>query len=298
LLLQHWFLLVELMTEKGFADSVEVKKANIAHHDAEAELFEHAHPEGSSFYERSQVSKSLALIADNSTKRNLCIDVGCGTGFVTSFELQLYETVVAMDISRRMAEVAKKRLGHFSSLNLLVCDAEFLPLKSGIADLISVSSVLHHLPQPFKSIEEISRVLNRGGFLYVTREPNSQHLRKFFEIFDQSVIHRLAEMISELHIFEPETSKLDAIGKGINSQVDVHYALGFQATQIAGFLLSRSFEVICAYSYHWIYTNSGKGLISVLLTKSNTIIEKIPLSKKLGRYVSLVARKLEEERNN
>jgi ubiquinone/menaquinone biosynthesis C-methylase UbiE len=286
------------MKDKGFAKSVEVKKVNITHHDAEAEVFERSHPEGSSFYERSQVSKSLALIAENSARRNLCVDVGCGTGFVTGFELPLYETVVAIDISRRMLQVAKRRLGHLNSLNLLVCDAEFLPLESGIADLVSVSSVLHHLPAPSKSIAEVSRVIDRGGFLYVTREPNSQHVRKFFEFFDQAIIHRLVKMMLRSPVFGSEVSKLDATCKSLNSEVDIHYASGFQATQIAEFLFSRSFEVICAYSYHWIYPDSDKGLISLLLTKSNTIIEKIPLSKKFGRYVSLVARKLEQEADN
>ena len=283
------------MKKKSRFDAVEIKRANILHHDVEAEIFERVHPEGSSLYERSQVLKNVNFISGNSTANELCVDVGCGTGFVTSFELPLCKTVVATDISRRMVEVVKKRLGRFSSLNLLVCDAEFLPLRSEIADLVSVSSVLHHLPKPFSSMTEMSRVLKPYGFLYVTREPNLQRLRRFFDFFDQVIVRKFAKLVQRLSAFRSELYETDIVVEGLDySKVDVHYATGLHAAQLAEFLRSKSFEVVSAYTYHWIYPDSGKGLLQKLLTKSNFFIEKIPLSKKFGRYVSLVARKLDE----
>jgi len=286
------------MKDKGCVDDVEVKKANIRHHDVEAEIFERAHPEGSSVYERSKVSKSMAFIAENLNMRNLCVDVGCGTGFVTGFEMSLYKAVVATDISRRMLEVARKRLGHFASLNLVVCDAEFLPLKSEIADLVSVSSVLHHLPKPFSSMTEMSRILKEGGFLYVTREPNFQRLRRFFDFFDYVIVRKLAKLLRRLLLFgsgfycEP-----NVVVDGLDyAKVDVHYSTGFLVAQLAEFLRSKSFEPIFAYSYHWIYPDSSMGLLPQLLTKSNFVIERIPLLTRFGRYISLIARKI--ERNN
>ena len=287
------------MKRKSRFDVVEIKKANILHHDVEAEIFERVHPEGSSLYERSQVLKNISSISGNSRANELCVDVGCGTGFITGFELPLYKTVVATDISRRMLEVARKRLGHFSSLNLLVCDAESLPLKSEIADLVSVSSVLHHLPKPFNSMTEISRVLKQDGFLYVTREPNFQRLRRFFDFFDQVIVRRFAKLIQRLSVFGSELYEPDIIVEGLDySKVDVHYPTGLHVAQLAEFLRSKSFEVISAYTYHWIYPDSGKGLLQQLLTKSNFVIEKVPLSKKFGRYLSLVARKLDESKRN
>jgi len=90
-------------------EDFDVKRANIRHHDVEAEIFERVHPEGSSIYERTKVAESIAFIADNSGCRRLGVDVGCGTGFVTGFMLPFYEMVVAADISRKMIEVARKR---------------------------------------------------------------------------------------------------------------------------------------------------------------------------------------------
>jgi len=281
------------MKDKCRINDVEVKKANIVHHDVEAEIFERVHPEGSSIYERSKVSKSMVFIAENSNVRDLCVDVGCGTGFVTGFELPLYRTVLAMDISRRMLEVARKRLGHFASLNLLVCDVEYLPLKSEIADLVSVSSVLHHLPKPFISMTEISRVLKQGGFLYVTREPNFQRLRRFFDFFDQAIVQKLAKLLRRLPFFRCELYREpNVVVDGLDyAKVDVHYSTGFHVAQLAEFLRSKSFKPISAYSYHWIYPDSSMGLLPQLLTKSNFVIERIPLLTKFGRYISLIARK-------
>jgi SAM-dependent methyltransferase len=271
---------------------IEIKMANILHHNVEAEIFESMHLEGCSLYERSQVFKNINSISSISTTNELCIDIGCGTDFVTSFELPLYKTVVATDISRRMLEVARKRLENFSSPNLLVCDAESLALKSEIADLVSVSSVLHHLPKPFDSMTEISRVLKKDGFLYVTREPNFKCLRRFFEFFNQ-VIVRLVKLTQRLFVSKSELHGPDIIVEGLDySTVDVHYPRGLHVEQLAEFLRSKSFEVISAYTYHWIFRDSDKGLLQLLLTKSNFVIEKIPLSKKFGRYLSLIARKL------
>jgi len=283
------------MKDKSYVDDIEVKKANIRHHDAEAEIFERAHPEGSSIYERSKVSKSMAFIAENSNVRDLCVDVGCGTGFVTGFELPLYKIVVAADISKRMLEVARKRLGHFASLNLLVCDAEYLPLKSEIADLVSVSSVLHHLPKPFNSMTEMFRILKEDGFLYVTREPNFQRLRRFFDFFDQVIVPKLAKLLRRLPLFRSGFyCEPNVVVDGLNyAKVDVHYSTGFHVAQLAEFLRSKSFELISAYSYHWIYPDCNRGLLPQLLTKSNFVIERFPLLTRFGRYISLIARKIE-----
>jgi SAM-dependent methyltransferase len=279
------------MCEESSVDDIEVKRVNILHHNIEAEFFEQVHPEGSSIYERSKVLESMLFIFENSTNKALCIDIGCGTGFATSFELPIYKTVVATDISRGMLEVLREKHGNFDSLNLLVCDAEFLPLRSEIADLVSVSSVLHHLPKPFNSLMEISRLLRPDGFLYVIREPNLQRFRRFFDFLDQKMIRRLVELL-EFRSGVDSGQLSPAMLKGLDfNMVDIHFSTGFQLAQVTDFLRSRSFNIISAYSYHWVFPRYNKGMLQELLTRSNFSIEKFPLSKKLGRYLSVVARK-------
>jgi len=272
---------------------VEIKLANIRHHDVEAEFFEKAHPEGSSLYERSRVSRSLAYILQLSNGREVCVDVGCGTGFVTAFELPFYRMVVATDISRRMLEAAKKRLGNFGSLNLVLCDAEFLPFKDGVADLVSVSSVLHHLPKPSSCLREVSRVLKKGGFVYITREPSFQRFRRFFDFFDGFVVRKFLRFMSILRLHREDLSaSLEPRLEGLDyGKVDVHYSRGFHFGTLSNFLSSEGFDVASAYSYHWIYPDSNRGWLQTLLTKSNFLIEKLPLANRFGRYVCVIATK-------
>lgn len=281
------------MANERCFEEIEVKKANIRHHDVEAQIFECAHPEGSSVYERAEVLKSLASIAGNSGTRDMCIDVGCGTGFLTGFELPMYKNVVSMDISKQMLRIVRKKYGNADQLNLVVCDAEFLPLRSEIADLVSVSSVLHHLPKPFHAITEISRLLKKGGFLYATREPNARRTRRFFDFLDNAIIRKSIGLGQHLHIprLKEFTQSLHIDGLDY-TKADIHYPTGFQVSQLSNFLEAKPFKIISAYSYHWIYPDPGKGWVQQLLTRSNFVIERLPLSKKLGRYVSIIARKL------
>jgi ubiquinone/menaquinone biosynthesis C-methylase UbiE len=279
------------MKKENRIDDVEVKKANIAHHALEAELFERAHPEGSSVYEISEVTRSMVFIAENSDTQDLCVDIGCGTGFATNFELSLYKTVIATDISRQMLKVVKRRLGHFDSLNLVNCDAEFLPLKEEIADLISISSVLHHLPKPFISLKKISSILKQDGFLYIVRDPSFRRMRNVFDFFGK-MIRNFTKLLRRLHLFSSDPYATSIIIKGSSySKVDVHYQTGFHVKHLAEFLNSNSFDVLSQYSYHWIYPSSNKGLLAYLLAKGNFFIERIPLSNRFGRFISIIARK-------
>jgi SAM-dependent methyltransferase len=280
------------LDERLFED-VEVKKANIRHHDVEAQIFERAHPEGSSVYEKAEVLKSLASIAGNSATQDMCVDVGCGTGFVTGFELPMYKSVVSMDISKQMLRTVRNRYGHTDQLNLVVCDAEFLPFRSDIADLVSVSSVLHHLPKPFRAITEMSRLLKKGGFLYATREPNARRVRRFFEFLDNTIIRNLKGLGQHLHILRLREFTQSVHIDGLDYiKADIHYPAGFRVSQLSGFLEANSFKIISAYSYNWIYPDPTGGWLQQLLMRSNFIIERLPLSKRLGRYVSITARKL------
>lgn len=278
------------MNNRSWLDDVEIKKANVIYHNAEAEFFERMHPEGSSVYEQVNVSRNITKIAQGSLTKNICVDVGCGTGFLTGFELPLYGRVVATDISKGMLRISKNRFGRVNLLHFVICDAEFLPLKSQTADLISVSSVLHHVPQPSRLIKEASRILKNNGYLFITREPNFKQFRRFFDFLDSHFIQGFSKIAKKL-FSKQETHELRVFRGNSGPQVDVHYSKGFSITQLAEYLSSSNFEVVSAYSYHWIYPSPEVSWLSTLLARSNFIIEKLPLSCKFGRYITVIAKK-------
>lgn len=282
-----------LILKGGWAfNAVEIKRENRLHHDIEAEFFEVAHPEGSSLYERSEVLKNVTFIGGASAAKDVCVDIGCGTGFVTGFELSRYRNVVAVDISRKMLGVLKSRFRGFGGLSQVVCDVENLPLRSEVADLVSASSVLHHLPRPFHSLLEMARVLKGGGFLYITREPNDRRFRRFFALLDEEVISRLRRFARSVPVFRRGGGGPRVVKEGLNySKVDVHYPRGFNLEELLVFLLSNHFEVLSAYSYHWVYPAAGGEFIEDVLSRVNFAIGKVPLSRKLGRYICCVVKK-------
>lgn len=62
------------------------------------------------------------------------------------------------------AEVKGKRYGELD----YVCDLSELPVPDGCFDAVICTQVLAHLPEPKKSLNEIHRVLKRGGKLWLT----------------------------------------------------------------------------------------------------------------------------------
>ena len=149
-----------LDTKRQFT-AIEVKRANIQHHDIEADFFERIFPSGSCSYEEHKVKQCMYKILNNIDSCETCIDIGCGTGWLTRFEVPVFYNVIALDISSNMIYHVRKRLGWHKSIHFLICDAENIPLREGIADLATISSVLHHLPDPFVSLTDVSRTMKK-----------------------------------------------------------------------------------------------------------------------------------------
>ena len=273
------------MVEQEEVELVEIKRENRLFHDVEAKFFEAAHPEGSSVYERTKVLRDFSQIMKYSVGHGLCVDVGCGTGFITGFELSRYGEVVAQDISTGMIEVIKDRFGKHRNLNLLICDAENLPLRHRITDLVSVGSVLHHLPRPFRAILEAARTLRQGGILYIIREPNDWFFSRFFAFLDYVI-----NMVG-MFFLPPKKSASPVIGSFDQSKVHVRYPRGFNVQELIDFCLSNGFQLVSGHSYHWIFPKSDSAIVAELSSKINFLVEKVPLSKRLGRYVCIIMKK-------
>lgn len=93
------------------------------------------------------------------------LDVGCGTGATLAAVLEARPEVRArgVDLSPRMIELARSRLG--DRAEVLVADAEHLPLADGSVDLVLCVDSFHHYPDPAAALREIRRVTRPGGAL-------------------------------------------------------------------------------------------------------------------------------------
>lgn len=116
----------------------------------------------------------------NNGRPLLVAEVGCGTGFVTTILGRLLSSgdrLVGMDLSEAAlaATAAKWRAltpRADAELQILVTDAQQLPLVSGSADIVALNAALHHLPRPERALVEIDRVLRPGGVFALGFEPN------------------------------------------------------------------------------------------------------------------------------
>lgn len=111
------------------------------------------------------------------------LDLGSGTGLVAGIAAQKVRSVTAIDISRAMIDIARKRFPH---LPYTAGDARRLPFAAGSFDRVLARMVLHHITSDTASaIREAWRVLRPGGWFVVSEgvPPAPEILNDYRAIF-------------------------------------------------------------------------------------------------------------------
>lgn len=104
------------------------------------------------------------------------LDLGCGTGY-GSFEIIKIGAakVIGIDISKKAINFAQKNFRH-KRLSFRVADATSLPFKNNSFDTIVSFEVIEHIKNYHLFLNEVFRVLKKGGhFIFST--PNSKQFR-------------------------------------------------------------------------------------------------------------------------
>lgn len=93
----------------------------------------------------------------------LILDVGSGPGRVSSYLNMIGHKVIALDYSH----ISLKILRSHCSIPCVLGDNLNLPFKSNVVPAVISTGVIHHTPDPYKSLRENCRVLKEGGQLYL-----------------------------------------------------------------------------------------------------------------------------------
>lgn len=99
------------------------------------------------------------------------LDIGCGYGALSSALLEKGTQVWATEIDADKLKFAQKKLSKNKNFNSILVENETLPYDGCFFDIVFIFDVIEHVKNPAKTIQEASRVLKTGGYLYVEFTP-------------------------------------------------------------------------------------------------------------------------------
>ena len=120
-------------------------------------------------YAEEQAAKIEAALEKLTMETSAFIlDVGCGTGILFDYVAEKVETVIGLDISKKILLQAKKRSKNFQNAHLILGDADNIPLRENIFTYVFGVTLLQNMPKPAKTLKEIGRVAKENATIVVT----------------------------------------------------------------------------------------------------------------------------------
>jgi ubiquinone/menaquinone biosynthesis C-methylase UbiE len=121
--------------------------------------------------ERIELAKAVFEVVRpeiRDSKSKSLIDYGSGTGLVSLALTDLVDSVLLVDSSKQMLEVAEAKISHKGITNAKVLHSDFTGETPELkADIVLMSLVLLHIPDTKKILQELFNVLNEGGKLII-----------------------------------------------------------------------------------------------------------------------------------
>lgn len=104
------------------------------------------------------------VINKNSRSEYHVLDLSCGTGLYLEKQKGYFDKMAikwyGLDLSEQMLQKARDRL---KNVDLILADVENMPYQSGTFDYISNNYAFHHYRNKGQALDEIYRVLQKGG---------------------------------------------------------------------------------------------------------------------------------------
>lgn len=122
-------------------------------------------PQLQRFWHRNKlyVLDQIAPIAED----HVVVDVGCGSGNLTLHSASKCKLAIGVDPSETAIQFCNSLSSNGRSV-FMHAAGDSLPFPDEYADIVLLVEVIEHLDVPMKTISEISRILKKGGLVFVT----------------------------------------------------------------------------------------------------------------------------------
>jgi ubiquinone/menaquinone biosynthesis C-methylase UbiE len=267
--------------------NLEVKKTNIELFDKTAHRFDEENTELFNIFEQRSLDKRLRKANETCKKHQVCCDLACGTGNLIERQIHEFNDVIGLDISRQMIAICKaKGLGNKACF--VVGDAENLPFRDNVFDIVTMHAALHHVPSPSNCFKEIYRVLPKGGIMYVDHEYNSAKVR-FRRWKVQGALGLVVETYARKH--RNDQPQGDPLVPPEYAIADVQLE-GFIPSEVREMLQSRGFyKVKTRYhnvlSPHFFRLPASFKVLSLV----NDVLDSFPLVRRYSSTICIWAKK-------
>ncbi len=115
---------------------------------------------------------SKKVLLDSNITVPTVLDLGAGEGTATYYYLSQGAKVVAVDISQNQLSVLKDRCAQYSDNLSIICeDINDTVKRNDKFDIVIINSLLHHIPDFCKLLDEVSNMLNPGGQIFTWQDP-------------------------------------------------------------------------------------------------------------------------------
>jgi len=135
-------------------------------------------------YAEEQEAKYKKALENVNVVNGTVLDVGCGSGLFFNLVAVKAQTVVGVDVSRKLLLQAKEHSKSFGNVYVIQADADYLPFKNGFFDDAFAFTVLQNMPKPNQTLQELKRVANQGGVIVVTALKKAFALNVFMDLLE------------------------------------------------------------------------------------------------------------------
>lgn len=163
---------------------IDYEKLSKEHFNKQAPVYD----SNNSWYYSKEGKISSYFIRDylNSLNFNKLLDVGCGTAFLIDLLSKEHDAnFYGLDLSDKMIEIAKSK--NIRNAEFVVGKSNELPYENDIFDIVVCSQSFHHYPYQDEAVDEVYRVLKKGG-LYILSDSG---LGGFSAWFDNNILFKI-----------------------------------------------------------------------------------------------------------